>query len=122
MALTSDQREKIFSSLEANQMVTPIIITFVFTGLRSGELISLKWENDNFEKNTIAVKKSIKRVIEFDDKGIPVKRTHELANTKTTQSVRLSCLILWLNICSNGKNVRYRYGLSLTRKDRFCFL
>jgi len=88
MALTAEQREKIFAALEQDSYITPILMTFAFTGLRPAELIALKWENIRFKDATISVKKAISREIEFDEEGNTISRHQVLSNTKTERSVR----------------------------------
>lgn len=86
----------------------------------------MKWENVSFEKTTIDVKKAIKRVIEFDDKGIAVSRTQILSNTKTAKGVRsfimpdivTEYLKQWKE---RQKQTEVETGLSLTGRENFVF-
>jgi len=52
LALSENLRKQIFSALENEPVLKPVIITFVLTGLRPQELITLKWENIDL-KNSI---------------------------------------------------------------------
>ena len=44
--------------VKGTPLETPLIIE-VFTGLRKGELLALKWEDVNFEKKTISVERNL---------------------------------------------------------------
>jgi len=88
LALSENLRKKIFSALENEPVLKPVIITFMLTGLRPQELIALKWENIDFKNSIISVKQAVNCKVEFDDNGNVVERTEVLGKTKTQKSVR----------------------------------
>ena len=46
-----------------------VFLTALYTGMRIGELLALKWDNVDFENKTIKVCESAKRVKVYDNKG-----------------------------------------------------
>ena len=88
MALTEEQRERVFTALENEVLLKPIIITFAFTGLRPGELIALQWKNVDLENATMSIRHSTQRNIEFDADGNAIHQSLSLSNTKTLRSTR----------------------------------
>jgi len=66
----------------------PIVITCLFTGMRKGEIMALKWENVDFKNKVIHIKGSLCRVEkEADENG--VRRTvYEVMEPKTKKSIR----------------------------------
>lgn len=67
----------------------PIVITALYTGLRKGEIMALKWDNIDFEGKKIYVKNSLCRVVDEipDEKGCRHAR-YEIMSPKTKKSVR----------------------------------
>ena len=88
MALSEEQRERVFTALENEVLLKPIIITFAFTGLRPGELIALQWKNVDLENATMSIRHSTQRNIEFDAEGNAIHQALSLSNTKTLRSTR----------------------------------
>lgn len=68
----------------------PIIITTIYTGMRKGEVMALKWENVDFKERKIYVKNSLCRV---EDSGVDEKgrrhATYQVLEPKTKKSVRM---------------------------------
>jgi integrase len=87
-ALDDEARKKLFDALENEPMVKPIIITLMFTGLRPQELIALKWDNIDFESNTVSITNAYNRVVVFGENGERVGRGHSYGKTKTDKSKR----------------------------------
>jgi integrase len=87
-ALRPEIRKDIFTWLDESPTLKPIIVTFMFTGLRPQELIALKWQHVNLEEKTLSVKKAINRIVEFDGEGEVTSRREGIGKTKTPKSVR----------------------------------
>ena len=67
----------------------PIIVVTVYTGMRKGEVMALKWENVDFEERKIYIKNSLCRVEDEqpDEKGRRHSR-YEILEPKTKKSIR----------------------------------
>lgn len=66
--MTLDEQEK-FITAASTRSNKVLFLTALFTGLRMGELIALKWKNVDLKKATINVCESYKRVRSYDDNG-----------------------------------------------------
>lgn len=68
----------------------PIIITTVYTGMRKGEVMALKWENVDFQERKIYIRNSLCRVEdnEPDEKG-HLHARYEILEPKTKTSIRM---------------------------------
>lgn len=87
---------KVLSAVEVNKIVKeakeeelyPIIVLTIYTGMRKGEVMALKWENVDFENKELTIKGSLCRVMgEMDNKG----KTHyeyKILEPKTEKSKR----------------------------------
>lgn len=68
--LTQEEAEKIVNEAKKEELY-PIVVTALFTGMRKGEIMALKWENVDFDKRKIYVKNSLCRVLdELDRKSV----------------------------------------------------
>lgn len=63
--LTLEEQQRFLNSLEGERLKSIFIIALA-TGMRQGELLALTWDNVNFKEGTITVKRSLKRVKNFD--------------------------------------------------------
>lgn len=59
------------------------------TGMRTQEVLALRWSNINFEDNTVKVEHAVTVEVEFDDDGNIKSRASVIGNTKTKWSQRL---------------------------------
>ena len=66
----------------------PIICTAIYTGMREGEILALKWKNVHLDKGYIEVKESVKRVAVFDKDGNKKMQTIT-SEPKTANSKRI---------------------------------
>ncbi len=55
--MTPELRTEVFSMLEDEPVLKPILTVFMLTGMRPGELIALKWRDIDFPKSPIFVSK-----------------------------------------------------------------
>ncbi len=72
---------------EAN-FIKPLCICLMFSGLRIGEALALKWENVDFANKTLKVEQAITQEPKFDSDGKVTSRVTIVGDTKTTCSVR----------------------------------
>lgn len=89
-ALPPEVRTKFLEALnkdEAN-FIKPLCICLMFSGLRIGEALALKWENVDFANKTLKVEQAITQEPKFDSDGNVVNRVTVVGDTKTTCSIR----------------------------------
>lgn len=88
---------KMLSVLEVNKVINqtrneelyPIIVLTIYTGLRKGEIMALKWEHVNFEEKELYVEGSLCRVVkEKDEKGSALYE-YRIMSPKTAKSRRV---------------------------------
>lgn len=73
-----------------DEEIYPIVVTTVYTGMRKGEVMALKWENVDFQKRRIYIKNSLCRIEgdQPDENGCRHAR-YEILEPKTKESVRM---------------------------------
>lgn len=89
-ALTPEIRKKFLEALnkdEAN-FIKPLCIVLMFSGLRIGEALALKWSNVDFENKRLKIEQAVTQDVKYNDKGDILKRITVIGETKTTCSVR----------------------------------
>lgn len=86
--LTLEEVERILNEAK-KEKIYPIVVTTLYTGLRKGEVMALKWDNVDFLERKIYVKNSLCRVVEEipDEKGCR-RATYQILEPKTKKSVR----------------------------------
>ena len=87
--LTMDEIDIILTEAQEEELY-PLVVTALYTGMRKGEIMALKWENIDFEEKRIYVKNSLCRVENenIDEKG----RRHavyQIMEPKTKKSIRI---------------------------------
>ena len=87
-ALHPELRTTVFEAVESHVVLKPILLTLAMQGLRTQELIALKWKNVDLEKREIRVREAIKRTATRDDFGNIVSRGSMLGRLKTDSSRR----------------------------------
>ena len=87
--LSQDEVKRILAEAKEEELY-PIVITTVYTGMRKGEVMALKWDNVDFEQRKIFVKNSLCRI---EDKQLDANgRRHihyEILEPKTKKSIRM---------------------------------
>ena len=125
-ALSVDLRKQVLAGINGNEILKPILITLIFTGIRPGELIGLCWSDIDFNNQTISIRRSTGRKIDFDDSGNALSRSTVLTKTKTVLSKRtfkapnivISAISEWL---IRQQEIEEAKGLTLTKPDCFVF-
>lgn len=113
--LTIDEVKKILTEAK-EEYLYPIIVLTLYTGLRKGEVMALKWDNIDFEKNELYVKGSLCRVVverNLDGRSL---YDYKILEPKTTKSKRtiplLPCAIEALEIQKKRQEQdKITYGL-----------
>ena len=62
--------------------IKPLCICLIFSGLRIGEALALKWQNVDFENKTLKVERAIIQVPKFDSEGNVTSRVTVVGETK----------------------------------------
>lgn len=85
--LSKEEVEKILREAKDEELY-PIIITTVYTGMRKGEVMALKWENVDFKERKIHIRGSLCRIQEEPDKNGRRHARYEILEPKTKKSIR----------------------------------
>ncbi len=129
--LPPEVRTKFLEALnkdEAN-FIKPLCICLMFSGLRIGEALALKWKNIDFDNKTIKVERAITQVPKFDEQGNIKDRITVIGDTKTTCSVReipvadivIETLIQWKNKQTDRQQNNPDVSTILTSPTSFVF-
>lgn len=86
--LSTDEVKKILTEAKEEELY-PIIVLTLFTGLRKGEVMALKWKNVNLEKRYLFVEGSLGRVIKETDSDGHVYHEYKILEPKTEKSRRI---------------------------------
>lgn len=87
--LTKEEVNRLLTEAKQEELY-PIVITTVYSGMRKGEVMALKWENVDFVEKRIYVKNSLCRVV--DDKADGKGQRHAryvIMEPKTKKSIRM---------------------------------
>lgn len=87
--LTVEEVKKILKEAKEDELY-PIVVTTLYTGMRKGEIMALKWENVDFEGHKIFVKYNLCRIL--DEKPDEKERYHvsyHIMEPKNKKSVRM---------------------------------
>lgn len=84
---TLDEQEKFINVLPTTKY-SLFFKTALFTGMRLGELVALKWDNVNFDDNTILVCESYRRTTKYNADG-STERIMDKKDPKTKNSRRI---------------------------------
>lgn len=86
--LRKEEVEKIVKDAKDEELY-PIIVTTVYTGLRKGEVMALKWKDVDVENRQIHVNGSLCRVVdEIPDENGVRHTTYQILEPKTKKSIR----------------------------------
>lgn len=87
--LSAEEVRRIVSEAKGEELY-PIVVTTVYTGMRKGEVMGLKWENVDFQERKIYIKNSLCKIEgdQTDEKGHRHAR-YEILEPKTEKSIRM---------------------------------
>lgn len=125
-AIPPELREKFLMCLEKHNFLKPLCITMMFAGLRTGEVLALKWKNIDFLNKIITVEKGVTIVPKFNSEGKVIERKNVIGETKTACSVRnVPMPNILLEVLENHKiNQSFKeqtYNNNLTSPNSFVF-
>jgi len=63
--LTEDEQKQFMSAVKGHRLEALYLLALA-TGMRRGELLALTWDNVDFDNNTISVKASVSRAMDYD--------------------------------------------------------
>lgn len=103
---TSEQQKNLESYIAENQSLTTLGISVsLYMGLRIGEVCALQWEDIDFQKRTVIVRKTVQRIQNF---GAESKTRVIVTEPKSAKSMREipipDCLIPILKAFKSEKN------------------
>lgn len=124
--LTPEQRQAVLAAAENHPILKPMVKTLMFTGMRIGELLALRWRHVNFEAGTITIEDAVIREYDFDENGKANNQRSLISFTKTQASVRtfkaaeivMVTLRNHLNECAVNECEK---GISFTAQNDFVF-
>jgi integrase len=120
-ALRPELRVAIFEAVENHPVLKPILLTFTMQGLRTQELIALKWKHIDFDSKQIQVRQAVKRTAKRDDGGNIVSRGSKLGELKTKSSLRnIAMPQVLLDVLHEWKEYCTKHGIK-TDKEAFVF-
>lgn len=84
--LTGDELREFLAGVEGP--LSPLWITAAWTGLRSGELLGLRWEDVSLERASLVVRHSLTRLPRKPTRDNPLKTGYHITEPKTGRSRR----------------------------------
>jgi integrase len=74
-------RAKVLAAAQDDTIMKPIVTTLLFTGLRSGELLALTWDDVDFDTRRITVHTAVttegKRTVVSEQTAIALRKVYE---------------------------------------------
>jgi integrase len=87
--LSIDEQQKLIKAVQGSSEPTAFGINLaLFTGVRLGELLGLKWENVDFNNKKIYIKETVSRLKNFDENATNATTLQSKKSTKTQSSKR----------------------------------
>lgn len=118
-------RAKVLQAAQAEPMMRAAITTLLFTGLRIGELLALRWSDLDYTAKTLTVDEAVVRRPVYNEQGDRIALKNVVAEPKTDDSyrtVRLSEPVIEALQAWQAYLKDERYGCWLVRPDSFVFI
>ncbi|MDR0325414.1 MAG: site-specific integrase [Oscillospiraceae bacterium] len=77
------------TALDTSPTYKPLVITLLYTGLRIGELMALRYSNIDRDNMLLHIENAVTTECEFDIEGKTISRTAIVSDTKTAASQRV---------------------------------
>ena len=87
-ALSPKQRKRVLEAAQDDDVMHPILVTLMFSGLRAGEILALVWKNVDLEKRMLTIDRAVTQDTEFDENGKRISRRTVVAMPKTQSGIR----------------------------------
>ena len=95
---SKEEQDLLINTAKEDEIYGIVIIFALYTGMRKGEILGLKWKDIDFEKQSININKQLRRIKNYDD-SINMKTILRLEyNTKTENSTRVIPIIDTLKV------------------------
>lgn len=117
-------RAKVLQAAQTEPMMRAAITTLLFTGLRIGELLALRWSDLDYTAKTLTVDEAVVRRPVYNEQGDRIALKNVVAEPKTDDSyrtVRLSEPVIEALQAWQAYLKDERYGCWLVRPDSFVF-
>ena len=102
--LSRKEQSKLIETVKNDRMGTAIMFSLM-TGVRRGELLSLKWSDIDMDKRIFNVRRTVNRVKNYDGGGGKTKLV--ISDTKTAKSRRVIPIVdVLFDILQKHKNVQ----------------
>lgn len=79
----------ILTALETSPTYKPLVMVLLYTGIRVGELMALRWGNIDRENMLLHIENAVTSKCEFDETGKTISRKVIVSDTKTAASQRV---------------------------------
>jgi integrase len=79
----------ILLALDKSPTYKPLVMVLLYSGIRVGELMALKWVNIDKDNMLLHIENAVTSKCEFDETGKTVRRTPIVSDTKTAASERV---------------------------------
>lgn len=87
-ALSPELRKRVLDAAKSDEVMYPILLTLMFTGMRAGEALALIWKNVDLEKGLITVDRAVTQESTYDKEGKRLSRETIVAMPKTQSGIR----------------------------------
>lgn len=87
-SVLSAEEVKIILNESKEELLYPIVVLAIYTGLRKGEIMALKWKDVDLEKKELSVSGSLCRVEKESDESGKIIHSYEIMEPKTSKSRR----------------------------------
>ena len=123
-AISPEIRNKFIKALdeEKDSFIKPLCIILMYSGLRIGEALGIKWCNLDLKNKKLKIEYAITEIPKFNENGDITGRDRVLSDTKTTCSVReIPLLDIVINTLSEWKETQKlksgKYNINLTARE-----
>lgn len=123
-AIPSEICAKVLHAAQQDPLMRASITTLLFTGLRIGELLALRWGDIDFEQHILTVDEAVVRRPVYNEQGDRLALKYEVSEPKTEESYRtvqlaapvIEALQTWRSYLQSEP-----YGCRHTRQNNFIF-
>lgn len=119
-----DIRIRVLQAAQTEPMMRAALTTLLFTGLRIGELLALRWSDIDYKAKALTVDEAVVRRPVYNEQGDRIALKNVVAEPKTDdsyRSVRLSEPVIEALQAWQAYLKAERYGCWLVRPDSFVF-
>ena len=123
--LPKEVKKAVLEFIDEHSFIKPILVTFLYTGIRPSELLALKWSSISFTDGFVTIKEAVKRksVADFDwnvtgrSVGLGPVKTVNGFRTIPLEATALTFLSEWKQYCEEN-GVCSEFVFPVMRKSR----